>query len=88
MVAVTDKAGLNVNRLDPNTVNRTGVVIHIKKELFKKLFNCDFPEKMICFVEPEVVEFLQTLPIEGEADDAQTYRLILQIFFSYCSINR
>lgn len=49
----------------PDTVYRTGAVAHLKKHVFKDLFNAPIPDndEHMCFVDNEVIEMLQKIPV-------------------------
>lgn len=49
---------------------RTGTFAHIKQEAFAKVFNEPVPEKMIAFVEPEVIQILQSMVAPEPAEES------------------
>lgn len=55
------KEGRTVNPSDQ--VWRTGEVVFIRRSVWDDLFNAEFPSEGLCFMEPEVIEWLSK--IEG-----------------------
>lgn len=54
-------------------VYRTGRIVHMKEEAFRRVFEQELPPKRVCFIEPGVIEKLQA----RQAGDAQEERATL-----------
>lgn len=55
--------------ITPDNVYRTGPIAHLRQEVFKQIFDVPVPDKMVAYVEPEVITKLQAIP-QGGASDA------------------
>lgn len=44
-------------------VYRTGVVVHIRREVAKTIFNCQNPDAPFMYCEPEVISMLERLQV-------------------------
>lgn len=50
---------------DPGKVWRTGNVVHLRREAWERIFDVPVPEKMVSFVEPDVVAMLERMSKES-----------------------
>jgi hypothetical protein len=53
--------------LAPSDAARTGRIVWLKREAFEQVFNVPVPDKGVCFIEPGVIEQLQSLQAEEVA---------------------
>ena len=56
------------NRVQPEEAYRTGTVAHIRKEIFTQIFDTSVPEQGIAFVEKAVIEKIQELQNQSNAN--------------------
>ena len=49
-----------------NDAYRTGVIVHVKAEAWRKLFDIPVPDKMMAFVEPAAVALITELSEQGK----------------------
>lgn len=52
---------------NPADAYRTGTVVHVRREVWEKLFTSPVPEKLIAYVDPEVVALLERMTDQEEA---------------------
>jgi hypothetical protein len=45
---------------------RTGTIAHLKKDVWDRIFNIPVPDKMVAFVEPDVIRMLRTIQRESQ----------------------
>lgn len=50
--------------LAPGDADRTGRICHVRESVWGQIFDVPPPPKSMCFVEPGVIERLETIPTE------------------------
>ena len=58
--------------ITPNNASRTGVFMHMKKEIFKEVFDTKIDEQMVVFIEPEVTEKIKKLYKQDTGEDLES----------------
>lgn len=56
----------------PQDAYRTGRVMHMRRQAFDRIFNIPVPEKMVCFIEPEVFEKIKAIVPEDQDADQES----------------
>ena len=52
--------------IKPEDAHRTGNIVHIKNDVFGRMFDVEIPESGVAFVDPEVIERLAKMEEERE----------------------
>lgn len=50
----------------PEDAHRTGMIVHLRRSAFERIFNVPVPEKMICFIDPDAVKMIKDMRPEEE----------------------
>lgn len=67
LIGVRNAGDRNTDKyLRQDEADRTGEVIHIKREAFDKILNAPAPEQGVAFVDAEVIEYLKRLHQEAQ----------------------
>jgi hypothetical protein len=51
--------GSDEETIQPGEADRTGALVHLKREKFDEIFNVPCPDGMVCFVDPQVIEMFR-----------------------------